>query len=302
MKPLARRHLLDLEHLPADEATAILRAAKRMQSARLRPVLKNNRVGLLFYESSTRTRVSFELAAKSLGAATVVVTSTASSIEKGESLVDTGYTLQATGVDILVMRHPSSGAAHILQRHLDIPVINAGDGMHEHPTQGLLDAFTMIRHKKSLKGLKVAIIGDILHSRVARSNVQLLTRFGAQVTLCGPPELCPDAALALARGVRVTRHMDDALRGADVVMMLRVQKERLAGMNLDVNAYVRGYQLTTERLKLARREAIVMHPGPMIRGMEIAGDVADGPQSVIREQVANGVAVRRAVLARAAGL
>jgi aspartate carbamoyltransferase catalytic subunit len=292
-----RRSLLDLEHLSTDDMTGLLRLARRMQRGGPRPLLRKNRIALLFYESSTRTRVSFEFAAKALGATTSVITATASSIEKGESLLDTGYTLRALGTDLIVMRHPSSGAPHVLARNLDIPVVNAGDGLHEHPSQGLLDAYTILRHKKNLKELRVAIVGDIFHSRVARSAVQLLTRVGAHVTLCGPPELCPEIASTLAKNVSVVRHLDPAIRGVDVVMMLRIQKERLAGMNLDIPAYVAAYQLTADKLRLAKRDAIVMHPGPMLRGLEIAGDVADSSQSVIREQVENGVAVRMAILA-----
>jgi aspartate carbamoyltransferase catalytic subunit len=292
-----RRSLLDLEHLSTDDMTGLLRLARRMQRGGPRPLLRKNRIALLFYESSTRTRVSFEFAAKALGATTSVITATASSIEKGESLLDTGYTLRALGTDLIVMRHPSSGAPHVLARNLDIPVVNAGDGLHEHPSQGLLDAYTILRHKKNLKELRVAIVGDIFHSRVARSAVQLLTRVGAHVTLCGPPELCPEIASTLGKNVSVIRHLDPAIRGVDVVMMLRIQKERLAGMNLDIPAYVAAYQLTADKLRLAKRDAIVMHPGPMLRGLEIAGDVADSSQSVIREQVENGVAVRMAILA-----
>jgi aspartate carbamoyltransferase catalytic subunit len=188
-----------------------------------------------------------------------------------------------------------------MARYVGIPVVNAGDGMHEHPSQALLDALTILRHRRNLRGLRVVIVGDIYHSRVARSNVHLLTKMGAHVTLCGPPEFAPEVAATLARGLRVTRHFDEALRGADVVMMLRVQKERLAGRQIRLSDYVAGYQLTSERLRLARRDALVMHPGPMIRGMELTNEVADGMQSVIREQVANGVAVRMAILARLLG-
>jgi len=297
-----RRSLLDLEHLSTDEITGLLRLARRMQSGRARPLLRNHRIALLFYESSTRTRVSFEFAAQALGATTSVITSAASSIEKGESLLDTGYTLRALGADLIVMRHPSSGAPHVLARHLDIPVVNAGDGLHEHPSQGLLDAFTILRHKKNLKGLRVTIVGDIFHSRVARSAVHVLTKFGAQVCLCGPPELCPEMATTLAKGVSVSRHLEPAIRGVDVIMMLRIQKERLSGLNLDLPAYVANYQLNAERLKLAKRDAIVMHPGPIVRGLEISGEVADGAQSVITEQVHNGVAVRMAILAWCLGV
>ncbi|HXE91352.1 MAG TPA: aspartate carbamoyltransferase catalytic subunit [Terriglobales bacterium] len=295
------RSLLDIEHLPAEEIQFLLRLARRMVAGRARPLLRNRRIALLFYEASTRTRVSFEFAAKALGATTTVIHAQASSIEKGESLADTGHTLRATGADAIVLRHPAAGAPHLLARHLDIPVINAGDGMHEHPSQALLDAFTILRHRKSLAGLRVAIVGDIYHSRVARSNAHLLSKFSAQVTLCGPPELAPEVAATLAPGVRITRHMEDALRGADVVMMLRVQKERLKGRSIRVADYIAGYQLTPERMKLARRDALVMHPGPMIRGMELTNEVADGPQSVIREQVQNGVAMRMAILARCLG-
>lgn len=292
--------LLDIEILPTENITGLLKLARKMEK-RPRPLLRGRTVGLLFYEASTRTRVSFELAAKRLGATTTLVTASASSIEKGESLLDTVATLRATGVEALVMRHPSSGAPNLVARHFDMPVINAGDGMHEHPSQALLDAFTMLGHKKKLSGLRVAIVGDILHSRVARSNVHLLRRFGAHVTLCGPPELAPEISTTLAPGVNLAQHIDVAIRGVDVIMMLRVQKERLAGLNLDVGKYVSAYQLTPARMKLAKRDAIVMHPGPIIRGMELTSEVADSEQSVIVEQVANGVPVRMAILAWAFG-
>jgi len=295
------RSLLGIEPLATEEIVALLKLARRMNPDRPRPLLRRKRVALLFYEASTRTRVSFEFAAQALGASTTVIHAKSSSIEKGESLLDTGYTLQATGADAIVIRHPASGAPHLLARHLDIPVINAGDGMHEHPTQALLDAYTILRHRKSLSGLRVAMVGDIYHSRVARSNIHLLSRLGAQITLCGPPELAPDVTATLVPGLRVSRHLDEALRGADVILMLRVQKERLAGLKVRTSDYVAAYQLTAERLKLARRDALVLHPGPMIRGMELASEVADGPQSVIREQVKNGVAVRMAVLASVLG-
>ena len=297
-----KRSLLSIETLKPDEISGLLRLARRMQANGSRPLLRDRRVALLFYEPSTRTRISFEFAAKALGATTSVVHATASSIAKGESLIDTGKTLAALGCDAIVIRHPAAGGPHLLARHLQVPVINAGDGMHEHPSQALLDAFTILKHKKELKGLKVAIIGDIFHSRVTRSNVHLLSKFGVQVVLCGPAELVPDVAATLAPGVRVTRHVEDALRAADVIMALRVQKERLAGRKLRVGDYVAGYQLTPERLRLAKRDAILMHPGPVIRGMEITGELADLPQSVIEEQVHNGVAVRMAVLASALGV
>jgi aspartate carbamoyltransferase catalytic subunit len=297
-----KRSLLELEHLSADEITFFLKLARRMHSGQPKPLLRGKRIALLFYEPSTRTRVSFEFAAKLLGTHTSVISATASSIEKGESLIDTGKTLQALGADCIVVRHPSSGAPHALARNLQVPIINAGDGMHEHPSQGLLDAYTILCHKRSLKGLRVTMIGDIQHSRVVRSNVHLLSKFGAQIVLCGPPELLPDYAASLAPGVKVSRHMEEAVRKADVVMMLRIQKERLAGLKLDAQNYVTQYQLTPERLKLAKPDAIVMHPGPMVRGMEIQSEVADGPQSVIQEQVHNGVCVRMAILASCLGV
>lgn len=300
IKP-ARGSLLGIEHLGADEILSILRAARRMNPRKPRPLLRGRRIILLFYEPSTRTRGSFEVAAKGMGAATVLIQSSGSSIEKGESLLDTGYTLRAVGADAIVLRHPNSGAPYLMASHLDIPVINAGDGMHEHPSQALLDAYTILRHKKTLKGLQVAIMGDIYHSRVARSACHLLSKFGSRIVLCGPPELVPEISATLAPGIRVTRHLEDAVRGADVVMLLRVQKERLAGRKIELGDYMARYQMTPARLRLARRDAIVMHPGPIIRGLELTGDVADCPQSVIVEEVANGVPVRMAILARALG-
>ena len=296
------RSMLAIEPLEREEIEGLLRLAQRLHTSAPRPLLKGKRVALLFYEASTRTRVSFEIAAKLLGAITTIITASASSIEKGESLIDTGLTLTALGADAIVMRHPSSGAPNLLARNIPIPVINAGDGMHEHPTQALLDAFTMMRHGKKLKGLRVAIVGDILHSRVARSNAFLLTKMGAQVTFCGPPELAPDVCATLVPGLRLTRHLDEAVRGADVVMMLRVQKERLSGLNLNVAHYIANYQMTAERLKLAKKDALLMHPGPIIRGMELTGDVADCPQSVILDQVHSGIHTRMAVLAWALGV
>lgn len=296
------RSLLDIESLSANEIEAILQLTRRLDirsRESLGGELQYKRIALLFYEASTRTRVSFEFAAKALGATTSVITATASSIEKGESLIDTGYTLQAHGSDCIVIRHPSSGAPHILARHLNIPVVNAGDGMHEHPTQALLDAYTMLERKQKLEGLKVLIVGDILHSRVARSNTHLLTKMGAQVTLCGPEPLLPELASTLAPGVQEIRDFDRALQDADVIMLLRVQKERLEGLQLNIDDYIRAYQLTVERLKLAKPDAIVMHPGPMIRGMEIVSEVADSPRALIQNQVRNGVSVRMAVLLRA---
>ena len=297
----ARGSLLGIEHLEADEILGILKSARRMNPARPRPLLRGKRVVLLFYEPSTRTRSSFEVAAKALGAATVLVQSSGSSIEKGESLLDTGYTLRAVGADLIVIRHPNAGAPLLMASRIDVPVVNAGDGMHEHPSQALLDAYTILRHKKSFKGLRVAIIGDIYHSRVARSACFLLSKFGVRITLCGPPEFVPEIASTLAPGVHVTRHLEEAIRGCDVVMLLRVQKERLAGRKIGLEDYIARYQMTPARLKLAKKDAIVMHPGPIIRGLELTGEVADCPQSVIIEEVANGVPTRMAILARAMG-
>jgi aspartate carbamoyltransferase catalytic subunit len=266
-----------------------------------RPLLKGKRVMLLFYESSTRTRSSFEIAAKSMGAHTVLIQSFGSSIEKGESLLDTGYTVRAVGADIIVIRHPNAGAPYVMAQHIDVPVINAGDGLHEHPSQALLDAYTILRNKNTFKGLQVAIVGDIFHSRVARSACHLLSKFGVKIILCGPPELVPDIATTLAPGIRVTRHIDDALRGTDVIMLLRVQSERLSGLKLDLLEYITRYQMNPARLKMAKKDAIVMHPGPIIRGLELTSEIADGAQARILEEVRNGVPTRMAILARAMG-
>lgn len=293
--------LLDIESLKPQEILHILKLARRMNPAKPRPALRGKRIVLLFYEASTRTRSSFELAAKLLSATTVLIGASGSSIEKGESLLDTGYTLRALGAEAIVIRHPNSGAPQHMAAHLDIPVINAGDGLHEHPSQALLDAFTILQHKKTLKGLQVAIIGDIFHSRVARSTTHLLSKLGSKVTFCGPQELLPEVASSLAPGVRVTRHLSEALHGSDVLIVLRVQKERLAGLKLKLEDYIERYQITPARLKLARRDAILMHPGPIIRGLELTSDVADGPHSVILDQVRNGVPTRMAILSRAFG-
>jgi len=301
MNKAARGSLLGIEHLEAKEILSLLRLARRMNPLKPRPLLRNKRVLLLFYEPSTRTRASFEIAAKSMGAMTTLVLSSGSSIEKGESLLDTAYTLRAVGADVMVIRHPNAGAPLLMATHLDVPVINAGDGMHEHPTQALLDAYTILRHKKTLTGLQMAIVGDIYHSRVARSAIHLLSKFGARITLCGPPEFLPDVATSLAPGLHITRTVEEAVRGADAVMVLRVQKERLAGTKLRLQDYISRYQLTMARLKLAKRDAILMHPGPIIRGLELTWEVADCPQSVIVEEVHNGVPVRMAILAKALG-
>jgi aspartate carbamoyltransferase catalytic subunit len=301
MNQAARGSLLGIEHLGAEDILSLLKLARRMNPRKPRPLLRGKRVLLLFYEASTRTRSSFEVAAKSMDAMTTLVLSSGSSIEKGESLLDTGYTLRAVGADVIVIRHPQAGAAALMAKYLDIPVINAGDGMHEHPTQALLDAYTILQYKKTFKGLQVAIIGDIYHSRVARSAIHLLTKLGARVTLCGPPEFLSEIATTLAPGLHITRTVEEAVHGVDVVMTLRVQKERLAGTKISLHDYVTRYQMTMPRLKMAKKDAMLMHPGPIIRGLELAWEVADCPQSAIVEEVRNGVPVRMAVLAKALG-
>ena len=295
----ARGSLLGIEGMSAGDISGLLQSARKMNPAKPSAMLRGKRVLLLFYEPSTRTRTSFEVAAQALGATTTLVLSSGSSIEKGESLLDTAYTLRAVGADAIVVRHPNAGAPHLMANYLDIPVINAGDGMHEHPTQALLDAYTILRHKKKIAGLHVAIIGDIYHSRVARSAIHLLSKSGADVTLCGPPELLPEVATTLAPRLKIARSCEEAVRGADAVMILRVQRERLAGLKINLQDYVSRYQMTMTRLRLAKPDAILMHPGPIIRGLELTWEVADCPQSVIVEEVHNGVPVRMAVLARA---
>ena len=271
-------------------------------------ILAKRRVALLFYESSTRTRTSFELAAKGLGADTTLVSSLSSSIEKGETLKDTGLTLRALGAETIILRHNSSGAAWLLEAETRLPVLNAGDGMHEHPTQALLDLRTILAHLRpgvqavtagTLAGVTVSIVGDILHSRVARSNMLLLPRLGARVLLCGPKELLSELAAQAGPGIAIERDFEAALHQSQAVMMLRIQAERLAGLQLDLDEYKANYQLTGLRLAAHAPAAIVMHPGPIIRGLEVTAGVADGPQSVILEQVRNGVAIRMAVVERA---
>ena len=271
-------------------------------------ILAKRRVALLFYESSTRTRTSFELAAKGLGADTTLISSLSSSIEKGESLKDTGLTLRALGAETIILRHNSSGAPWLLESETRLPVLNAGDGMHEHPTQALLDLRTILTHLRpgiaevdaqTLSGVTVTIAGDILHSRVARSNMLLLPRRGAQVLLSGPKELLPELAAHAGPGIAIERDLDAALRQSQAVMMLRIQAERLAGMQLDLSEYKASYQLNGQRLAAHAPSAVVLHPGPIIRGLELTAGVADGPQSAILEQVHNGVAIRMAVVERA---
>ncbi len=298
--------LLGIETLDRGEIEAILDRARefqplqRQRSKRL-DLLRGRMVVNLFYEASTRTRTSFEIAAKRLGADTVSITASGSSVSKGESLVDTLNTLAAMRPDAIVMRHAASGAPHFLSRYLPIPIINASDGTHEHPTQALLDARTILDRRGSLEGLRVAIIGDIAHSRVARSNIYLLSKFGADIVLCGPAPLLPVEFEKIAPGVRLTSDIRDAIQGADVVMMLRVQLERQHEAAFPASEYFHFYGLRLEHLELARPDAIVMHPGPINRGREISSEVADSQKSVILNQVENGIAVRMSVLERVLG-
>ncbi|OFV95565.1 MAG: aspartate carbamoyltransferase [Acidobacteria bacterium RIFCSPLOWO2_12_FULL_54_10] len=296
------RGLLGIEPLTAEDIQKILDRSRFYQPLQARTgkkltSLSGKTILHLFYESSTRTRTSFEIAAKRLGADTLSITAKGSSVDKGESLLDTMNTLAAMRPDAIVMRHASSGAPHFLARYLETPIINAGDGTHEHPTQALLDALTILDHKPSLAGLRVAIIGDIVHSRVARSNLHLLTKFGAQVVLCGPPPMVPKELERFSPLVSRTFRIEEAITDADVIMMLRVQLERHGSYLVSsANEYFRFYGLRLEHLKSAKPDAIVMHPGPINRGREISSEVADFPRSVILNQVENGVAVRMAVL------
>ena len=298
--------LLGIEELDRAEIEAILSRAKdfqpiQSQSLKKLDALRGKMIVNLFFEASTRTRTSFEIAAKRLGADAVSITAAGSSVSKGESLVDTLNTLAAMRPDAIVMRHSASGAPHFLARHLPTPIINAGDGTHEHPTQALLDARTILDRRASLEGLRVAIIGDIAHSRVARSNVHLLSKFGVDIVLCGPVSLLPPELADLAPGVRLTTDIRKAIRDADVIMMLRVQLERQHEANFPASEYFRFYGLRLEHLELARPDAIVMHPGPINRGRELSSEVADFQRSVILNQVENGIAVRMAVLERVIG-
>ena len=295
------RDLLSIEELTTEQIAFLLDESKPFQEFQRHPLkklatLRGKTVGLAFFEASTRTRISFATAASRLGADTMNLQAESSSLKKGESLLDTARTLDAMKPDCIVMRHSSSGAADFVARHLEIPVINAGDGTHEHPTQALLDALTIRDRRGTMENLNVTIIGDILHSRVARSNLHLLGKFGCRFTLCGPPMWLPHEFECLGQQVRRSSRVEEALEGADVVIVLRVQQERLHEPALPLDEYILLYQLTPERLKIARPGALVLHPGPMIRGLEIDPAVADGPQSCVLEQVTNGLAVRMAVL------
>jgi len=299
------KDLLAISDLSSEEITLILDTAEAMREIGERPIkkvptLRGKTVVNLFYEPSTRTRTSFEIAEKRLSADTLNIAVAASSVLKGETLADTAMNIEAMAPDMIVLRHPSSGAGHLLARLCRSRIINAGDGMHEHPTQALLDAFTIRERKGRIEGLRIVIVGDLLHSRVLRSNIGLLTKLGAEVRVCGPRTLVPPG---LDRhGIRVFTSVDDAVAGADVIMMLRIQQERMHGAFFpSVREYFNTFGMTAARVARARPDVIIMHPGPMNRGVEIASDVADGPYSVILEQVANGVAVRMAVLYLLAG-
>jgi aspartate carbamoyltransferase catalytic subunit len=302
---LGSPHLLGIEPLTEGEIGLILDTAEGFSDIATReikkvPTLRGKTVVNFFVEPSTRTRSSFEIAEKRLSADSLNFSTSTSSLVKGETLLDTLRNLEAMSPDFIVLRHSEAGAPHFLAKHGKTSIVNAGDGAHEHPTQALLDAFTIRRRKGRLAGLRVAIVGDIRHSRVARSNLHLLTKMGASVVVCGPPPLLPAGLAGL--GASVTYRMDEAVEGADVVMMLRIQRERMqGGFFPTLREYATFYGLSTERLKRAAKDAIVMHPGPINRGVEIMGDVADGTASVILEQVRSGIAVRMAVLYLLAG-
>ncbi|MBV8706568.1 MAG: aspartate carbamoyltransferase catalytic subunit [Acidobacteriaceae bacterium] len=300
---MAPKGLLDIESLTRSDIEAILARSKEFQpprgeTFRRLDILRGRTVVNLFFESSTRTRTSFEIAAKRLGADVLSITAAGSSISKGESLVDTLNTLGAMRPDAIVMRHSASGAPHFLSRYLPVPIVNAGDGTHEHPTQALLDALTITDRRGRLEGLRVAIIGDIAHSRVARSNVFLLSKFGVQIVLCGPASLLPREMAKIAPGVELTGDMVEAIRDADVIMMLRVQLERQYEAAFPANEYFQFFGLRLEHMEQAKPDVMVMHPGPINRGREISSEVADSQRSAILNQVENGIAVRMAVLER----
>ncbi|MFH0754405.1 MAG: aspartate carbamoyltransferase catalytic subunit [Candidatus Omnitrophota bacterium] len=300
MAEWTQKHLLDLDDVTRQEIELVIETARSFKEVSSRevkkvPALRGKTVALLFFEPSTRTRVSFELAAKRLSADTLSIAATASSMTKGETVLDTALNIEAMNVDAMVVRHGASGVPQILAQGTNTVIVNAGDGCRAHPTQALLDVFTMVDKLGPLDGKKVTIVGDILHSRVARSNISALTTMGAHVTVCGPGTLMPAGIDQM--GVDVTTRIDRALDGADVVMALRMQKERQQELFLpSITEYVREFCITSDRLKKAKPNALVMHPGPTNRGVEIAADVADGVQSVILEQVTNGIAVRMAVL------
>ena len=300
-----RKDLLGLEDLAPEEIELILDTARSFKEISTRkvkkvPTLRGKTIVNLFFEPSTRTRLSFELAAKRLSADTIGVTASSSSAAKGETLKDTAKNIEAMNVDAVVLRHSTPGASHLLAKAIEPSVVNAGDGAHEHPTQGLLDIFTMKEKKGSLEKLKVSIIGDIAHSRVARSNIWGLKKMGAEITVCGPSTLIPVEIEKM--GVKVTNNLDEAIKGADVLNILRIQLERQkSGLFPSIREYINLFGVNKERLKNAKKDILIMHPGPINRGIELTHDVADGPYSVILEQVTNGIAVRMAVLFRVTG-
>ena len=307
-KPFRRRDLLGIRNLSAEEIVGILDTAENFREINRReikkvPTLRGKTVINLFFESSTRTRTSFELAAKRLSADAINISISSSAVTKGETLIDTAMNLDAMSPDCIVVRHASAGVPHQLAKVSKAAIVNAGDGANEHPTQALLDAMTIREHKKKIEGLQIAIVGDILHSRVARSNIHLLTKLGAAVRVAGPKTLVPDDFQHLvAKNLFVSKTVEEAIDGADVVMILRIQKERQdSAFFPTLREYAIHYGLTQERLDLAKPDAIVLHPGPMNRGIEIASDVADSSRSLILDQVKYGVAVRMAVLYLATG-
>ena len=307
-KPFRRRDLLGIRNLSAEEIVGILDTAENFREINQReikkvPTLRGKTVINLFFESSTRTRTSFELAAKRLSADSINISVASSALTKGETLIDTALNLDAMAPDCIVVRHSSAGVPHQLAKVSKAAIVNAGDGANEHPTQALLDAMTIREHKKKIKGLNVAIVGDILHSRVARSNIHLLTKLGATIRVSGPKTLVPnDFAHLVAKNLSVAANVEEAIEGADVVMILRIQRERQdSAFFPTLREYAIHYGLTQERLDLAKKDAIVLHPGPMNRGIEIASDVADSSRSLILDQVKYGVAVRMAVLYLATG-
>lgn len=297
---LSVKHILSVQDLTRKDVDLILETAENLSEISTRPIkkvpaLRGKTVILGFFESSTRTRASFEMAAKRLSADTLSISSSESSLSKGESLLDTVKNLEAMSPDLLVVRHSSSGMPHLLSRHIGCPVINAGDGMHEHPTQALLDLMTILQVKKKAAGLNVAIVGDILHSRVARSNILLLKKMGAKVCVAGPATMIPNWMDQYA--VQVSYDVRKVIPDADVIMMLRIQREREAECLFpSLREYARFFGLNKETMKQAKKDVVIMHPGPVNRGVEIAPEVADGPHSVILDQVTNGVAVRMALL------
>ncbi len=299
MSGFAHRHLLGIEPLEPADIQTILDTAATLKEILERPIkkvptLRGKTVINLFYEGSTRTRSSFEVAERVLSADSLSIATATSSVQKGETLLDTVQNLEAMKPDMIILRHQSSGAPHFLARHCRPAIVNAGDGFHEHPTQALLDALTLQEKKGKLKGLRVAIVGDIAHSRVARSNLWLLTKMGAEVVLCGPPTLIPPGIEALAP---VTYRIDEAVEGADAIMMLRIQRERMSGGYFpSTREFHIRFGLSEARVRRAKKDVVILHPGPMNRGVEISSEVADGPYSVILDQVTNGVAVRMAVL------